>query len=189
MPTTALNPTVVLSVLALVVSVVSLAGTFYRNARSTQLRNAQDEAMRTVAARAIVLWEQLMIIVECQVKNCDIDSYVLPSVQKNAGRLEDALDHAIRVGLLHVISEADREHSLTLYAAFLQGLTEVADRDNPQGQPLETWTKQHLLMGMVRLLDSCRKYRQSVIPAPVLQRVGKKVDGMLERAWGYVLPD
>jgi len=50
---------------------------------------------------------------------------------------------------------ASRGLSLTLFTAFIQSLSHAFSDESFEP---EVWTKQHLLMGMVRLLESCRRY-------------------------------
>ena len=173
---------VVLPIGALLVSTFSLILAYYIHA--TRLRDARDEAMRTVATRAVILWEQAAIIATAQVTKSTVDSYMFCSIQKNARRVEEALDQAVRVGLFDIVL-GDREHSLPLYAAFLQGLTDVEELENPEDQPLEAWTREHFVMGLVRLLDTCRRYRTSVLPSQTTQSIGPRLDQMLEKAWTY----
>ena len=181
------NPAVAVSAGALAVSIAAFVISWYRNLRSTQLRSAQDDAMRAVAARAVLLWDQLIIIVVASVNNTEVHPYMFPSVQKNARRLDDALDQALRVGLIEDISGRGRAHALTLYSAFTQGLVEVAELNSPEKQPLDAWHKQHLLMGMVRLLDVCRKYRTPVLSLAIVESALSQLDQTLEEAWTYVL--
>jgi hypothetical protein len=110
--------------------------------------------MAVVASRATVLWDQMETINVVTSNNHQIDSYLFPSMKANARRLEESIDKAIGLGLFTVLVGGD-SLSLTLYTAFIQSLSHAFRDESVEPQ---VWTKQHLRMGMVRLLESCRRY-------------------------------
>lgn len=138
------------SVIALVVSFL----TFWRTRPALQIKRDQQAQMAVVASRATVLWDQMQTIIAATNSNHQVDSYLFPSMRANARRLEESIDKAIGLGLFVVLVGGD-SLSLTLFTAFIQSLSN-AFSDESAGP--EVWTKQHLLMGMVRLLESCRRY-------------------------------
>lgn len=184
MNTTALA--MVISGIALLVSVVSVAVTIYRSAPSTLLFQKQMAAMRIVASRTMVLWDQLQTIATAQVTDSAIDSYILSSYQKNALRLEEALDKAIGIGLLSKLM-GNHKHSFILYVAFVQSLNHVATLEDPDKRPLEEWTKQHFSMGLVRLIDILRKFDSPLLPQSVYHSLDEeRLEKLTEEAWTYL---
>jgi hypothetical protein len=144
------DPKTWISAVALVVSSL----TFWRTRPALQLKRDQQAQMAVVASRATVLWDQMQTIIAATSNNHLIDSYLFASMKANARRLEESIDKAIGLGLFTVLVGGD-SLSLTLFTAFIQSLSH-AFRD--ESVEPEVWTKRHLLMGMVRLLESCRHY-------------------------------
>lgn len=171
------NIAVAVSILSFVVSALS----YYRNTGPAQLRREQIARMRIIAAIAVVLWDQINLILKAQVDKIKVDPYLFPSIQENALRLEEGLNDAVGLGLFPIILE-DREHTLTMYAAFIQGLRWIASMPDPEKQPLEEWTKMHFLFGMVRLIDVCLRYKPQLLP----KNVRPNVEGLEEKAWTYL---
>jgi hypothetical protein len=139
-----------ISALALVISSL----TFWRTRPALQLKRDQQAQMAVVASRATVLWDQMQTIIAAKSNNHQINSYIFPSMKANARRLEESVAKAIGLGLFAVLIGGDGL-SLTLFTAFIQGLSHAFSAESVEP---EVWTKQHLLMGMVRLLESCRRY-------------------------------
>jgi hypothetical protein len=144
------DPKTWISAVALVVSSLS----FWRTRPALQLKRDQQSQMAVVASRATVLWDQMQTIIAATSNNHQIDSYLFPSVKANARRLEESIDKAIGLGLFTVLVGGN-SLSLSLFTAFIQSLSHAFSDESVQP---EVWTKQHLLMGMVRLLESCRRY-------------------------------
>lgn len=144
------DPKAWISALALVVSFLS----FWRTRPALQLKRDQQAQMAVVASRATVLWDQMQTITTATSNNHQIDPYLFPSMKTNARRLEESIDKAIGLGLFTALVGSD-SLSLTLFTAFIQGLSHSFSTESVGP---EVWTKQHLLMGMVRLLESCKRY-------------------------------
>jgi hypothetical protein len=144
------DPKTWISALALAVSSL----TFWRTRPALQLKRDQQAQMAVVASRATVLWDQIQTIIVATSNNHQIDPYLFPSMKANAKRLEDAIDNAIGIALFTMLVGGD-SLSLTLFTAFIQSLSHACSTESVEP---EVWTKQHLLMGMVRLLESCRRY-------------------------------
>ena len=174
-----------ISALALLVSVVSVAITIYRTAPSTMLDQEQIAAMRIVASRTMVVWEQLQMISNAAVMGNTTYSQLLPSYQRNAFRLEEALDKAIGIGLFSTLI-GDRKHALILYVVFVQSLHHVATVKEPNKQPPKVWTNEHYAMGLVRLLDIMRKFDPPLIPQSAYDDIDlKKLEQFIEKAYTY----
>ena len=150
---------ILVSAVAVVVSIVSLVYSTYRNLPRTLLRTAQDGAMRSVAARAFILWEQVVTM---------RDISFISSVENNARRLEGALDRAFELGLIKEVV-GDREHSLLYYSLTQQELMDVGQRKERTGDGL--------LLALIRILDVCKEYRTPVLPASLFQQVDARTFG------------
>ena len=175
-----------ISGIALLVSVVSVAVTIYRSAPSTLLHHEQMAAMRIVASRTMVLWDQLKFISTAHEISRTIDSYILSSFQTNALRLEEALDKAIGIGLLSNLM-GNHKHSFILYVAFVQSLNHIATLEEPDKQPLEEWMQPNFSMGLVRLVDLQRKFDSSLLPQSVYDSMDEgRMKKLTEEAWTYI---
>ena len=175
-----------ISGIALLVSVVSVVVTIYRSAPSTLLYHEQMAVMRIVASRTIVLWEQLQTIATTQASGSTIDSYILSSYQKNALRLEEVLDKAIGLGLLSKLM-GTHKHSFILFVAFVQSLNHIATLEEPAKKLLEEWMSQHFSMGLVRLVDTLRKFDSSLLPQSVYNSLDeRRLEKLTEEAWTYL---
>lgn len=171
-----------ISIIAIIVSMLSLAHTIWKNSERTWLRRQQQNSMRILSSRAVVLWQQIWLVLSATANKNPIDTFVFPSMQENAKRLEDALDHAIGIGLLPVLVE-DREGSLVLHVAFVQSLASASQLSDKN--PMEPWLGTHLLMGMVRLLDVCLRYRTDLLPSSFKDMIRPKVIELKDEAWVY----
>jgi|SRR5208282_109630 len=143
-----------ISLLSVVVSML----TYYRNSARAQSRREQVTRMRVLAGCAVVYWDQLTTVITAQVKRFPVDDYMFASMRANARLVTDALNAAVGVGLLHCFLD-EAPHGLQRYTAFYQGLVWAASLPEGERRPLEDYTKQHLIMGMVRLLDTCVQFR------------------------------
>jgi hypothetical protein len=146
------DPRTWISTLGLVVSFL----TFWRNRPVLQLKRDQQAQMAVVASRATVLWDQMQTIIATSSSDNQIDAYLFPSLKANGRRLEESIDKAIGLGLFTILV-GDDSLSLTLFTAYVQSLSHTFSAEPAEA---EAWTKRHLLMGMVRLLESCRRYEK-----------------------------
>jgi hypothetical protein len=156
---------------------------FYNSTEWVKSRKIKRNSVRLVAARSVLVWEQLLTVAECLSTNEVLDPYLFPSYQRNIQRLEEALDGAFAVGLFDDLIGA-RENALTLYTAFVQSLVAM-ETQRLQNDDLNEWIKEHFTMGMVRLLDqliSCHSYS---LPEDMRSRLDKKVSKLRELAWTY----
>ena len=144
---------ILISILALSVSFL----TFGEDEPQKSLKRRQHKIMRILATRVIILWEQIMVITAANYHKYEVDPYLLRSMQVNAQRIEEALDQAIGNGLWNEVVQS-REHAVSLYVALVQSLVDASSEDSG----LEAWGKQHLVMGMHRLLEVCEAYIRKI---------------------------
>ena len=133
-----------------------------------------------LAGLANQLWDQLQVLVAADVGKIEVDPYVFTSLRTNANRLENALDSASGLALKPLVA-GGREHAGALYTAFVQALADAAARTDPDPEP---WLKQHLLMGMVRLLDTLARDKRT--REAITARLAPSI---IEEAWTYLAPD
>jgi hypothetical protein len=106
-------------------------------------------------------------------------------MRANARLVTDALNAAVGVGLLHYFLD-EAPHSLVRYTAFYQGLVWAASLPEGERRPLEDYTKLHLLMGMVRLLDTCIRFRPVLLPEGVRRSIGEHTASSLPDSKTYL---
>ena len=168
-------------VLALIAIAFSVF-TFWDTRPNAQFKRAQVEQMRILSVNAIVLFEQLHVLIEANVGSREIDSYLLTSLRENAKRLEGSLNATIGLGLWKEVL-GRKNNSVPMFAAFSQSLLFAASN---QTEDYEVWLKEHLIMGMLRLIEQCEKYQRDSDDelASVLHEYLKP--DLREAAWTYL---
>jgi len=127
----------------------------------------------------------LETIMEAQVREFPVHKYMFASMTLNAHLVTEALDAAVGVGLLDKLLD-DEAHSLPMYTSFYSGLIEIAGLDDNAKRPLKDWTKQHLVMGMVRLLDSCIRFRKDLLPNNIRKSISDQIAPRITEAKSYL---
>lgn len=173
---------VMIASISLIISLL----TYYRNSQSVQLKMEQTESMRIVAGQAIVVWDQLQTVITAQTQDYNVDSYVYTSLKQNCLRLEESLDRAVGLGLYGALV-GNRSHALSMHTAFRQSLAWVRSLDPSASSP-EDWTKMHLLMGMIRLLEQTKSFDSELLPKSVWKELSIPQE-MSETAWSYLHRD
>ena len=140
--------------------------------------------MRVVSARAYILFEQVMTVLAAGSGKFSIDDYFFPSMLSNAKRLEEALDAAISVGLLDEII-TDKDNALSMYTAFVQALLFASTKTDSEGIQ-EAFCKDHLTLGLVRLLDVSLRFRENILPAKLRASTAAYVKTRADLAWNYL---
>ena len=152
----------ILIIVALVVSFLSFIIsflTFWRNRRSKKLKILQDSQVLILASQAVVLWEQIQTLITANVNSYSLNSYVFESLRNNALRFENSIQKAVELGLWTRI--IGNTHKDTLYyTGFIQSLIYSATTSK---NDINDWLSQHLVMGMIRMLDACEKYGISTV--------------------------
>ncbi len=136
--------------------------------------------MRVLASQTLILWDQTQTILSASKNGFEVDDYVFPSMRRNAQRLEESLQVAIGMGLWSVVV-GDRPHVVTMFSAFSQSLVDASVQASE-----EAWTKEHYLMGIVRLLDVCSQ--SDLVSDDGLQReiAASRPDELVDDAWTYL---
>lgn len=173
--------------LALTISFLSFCistFTFYRGSTRAQNERIKAEKMRVVAARSVLIWDQMKTVMFAKRHGHQIDPYFFSSYQRNIRRLEDSLDGAVSVGLFGDLV-GNQENALTLHNAFVQSLAHMETLD-PEKAELDDWIKQHFLMGMVRLIDCCVRLHSYTLPKNLRVRLVQNLSGLKDEAWTYI---
>lgn len=174
---------ITLNTVILGLSFLCAAISFYRSSPSEQRKRDQQDQMFVLAGRAVILWDQLKTLKACEQIGQDPDPYLFPSMRANAKRIEISLDMVIGLGLFAEVVGSD-DYSLTLFTAFTQSLYNAfsVESDDPK-----EWRKDHLELGMTRLIDSCEKYHG---PQADKQGLGKCLPRLtreqVEYSWTYL---
>lgn len=147
--------TLLIATSALLISALS----YFQNRRRQILLDEQQREMNSLATRLLILHDQMKTVASTKVKGSRIDPYLFPSMRRNAERVEISLDKAMSLGLWkHIFG--NKEYSILLHTAFIQGLGDAYQPDSNQNQ----FTKQHLVFGIIRALNSCKDYLLSHNP-------------------------
>ena len=146
------NASIFISVGSLAISALA----YYRQTERAQHKLIKNDALRTVAARAVVVWEQMQNIMFCLKYEKQLDPYFFPSYQLNIQRLEKAIDKAISVGCFEELVTT-KSNALTYHAVFIQGLVYVKSLDIKEMTDLNEWINKHFLLGMARLVCQCQE--------------------------------
>ena len=178
------------SLIPLVALTVSIASallsilTFLRNSDRAQLRRLQIDKMRAVAARSTILLDQIMTIISADVGGFNLDGYLYPSVKSNAKRLEEALDAAISLGLIEKVL-SNRVNALPMYNAFAQSLYFASEMTEP-ADIRAAFMKDHLTLGLIRLLDQCLDFGQHLLPSTIEETTRAYIEPRSALAWDYL---
>ena len=180
-----MNGELILIIISLIISGLSFGVsflTFWLNRRSVQFKRDQESQMVVLASRAVILWEQLQNIVTVKVHDVTYDPFIFESLRKNALRFEDSLQKAIGLGLWSNLI-GNKPGSTLLYSTFTQ---ELLDSASSQENNINDWTGMHLLMGMIRTIEACERYR-----VPSVSEITKRVyanitENLKEHAWSYL---
>ncbi|MEH3075838.1 MAG: hypothetical protein PGN11_04055 [Quadrisphaera sp.] len=154
--------------------------TYLRGRQKTQMQLKQQQEMRVLAARAVVFWDRTQTFVSAQVHEFEVSRHQRLAARSDARRLADQLDVVIGLGLLREVV-TDRKNGLPLYAAFCAALEEQAEMDLEA--PLEDWTRQHLVMGQVRLLGIILNWPLHLVPEAIRGEMQKSVSRIANEAW------
>jgi hypothetical protein len=170
---------------AILISLISavIAGlTYFQNSAPAQLKTQQTECMRTVAARAAIVWDQLQTVLSAEKYKFSLDPYLFPSIQNNIRRLEEALDMTISAGLTKELISI-RRNAVPLYCAFVQSLYFVTTLQSTD-EIRDALIKEHFTMGMVRLLGQCMSFGKEMLPD---QRSYSSLSQEIkDQAWDYL---
>lgn len=141
--------------------------------------------MNIIASQSIVFWEQLQILIDSRVRNCDVDPYIFKSLKENTQRLESSIYKAIGLGLWNVFVPSNKKYSVTLHVAFMQSLI---NNSSLETNSVDDWMADHLLMGVIRLLEMCEHYDgvATELRSSLKNNLNKTGKSMRFRAWVYL---
>ena len=186
--------TAVGSLAAVVVAVLALR-TYRDLSPAAAKRRRQQEHMDEMTALIIMFLDLQKTFAVLRREHIHPDKYIYNGIKECASLLRKSLSKAHRLGLTSVIVGQGHAHQWPLYNAFLSGVLEIAMLDPNDADP-EDFTKEHFLMGIIRLGDGCRNYMEDesraseYVAKPMKTDLANAMDQIpestLKRAWGYL---
>ena len=182
------NTVQILSSLASIAAVI-IAYISYRAYRfllpEAQLKLQKNEVMNQIAGIILEFHVQQEAIAATKVYKLPLDPYLFSSRSRNAKTLYKLLDKAIKLGLWKELT-GSHEWSLELFTAFRQSLSSIVGLD-PNTSETEDYLDQHVLMGIVRLADQCRRYEGLDLKNDIEKVFSTMLSGKArDEAWNYL---
>ena len=178
------------------VVVAALAFRTYRElSPAAQMRCRQQEHMDEMTAvilQILDLKDTFLFLVREQIHP---DRYIFLGLKECASQLNRHLNRVNRLELTGVIVGQGRAHQWPLYNSFRSAVLEIASLDPNDADP-GVFAKDHFLMGVIRLGDSCldymgdesraSKYEEKSIRIELAKAMNKLPESIRERAWNYL---
>ena len=177
--------TALASLAAVVVAV--LAFWTYRDIRpASQRKRRQDEHMNHLASQLIQVLDRQQTFVDAQVHNFDVDPYNFRAAGLEANQLIELLDGCSQLDLTrYCVGGQDRQHRWALYGAFRADLAERAELEPGEADP-SSYTKQHGLMGVIRVACLCLEYEGLPLARDLAAQLKDVGPQLREEAWTYI---
>ena len=176
-----------LNVLAISVAVgsalISLL-TYLQSGEAAQQRRLQNSAMRSIATRAALAWDHFKTAGLCHQSGQSFPDYQFPAARMNMERLEQSIDAALALGMFEVVMST-REHAVVYANASYAAFREAAEAKSPS-EFNDALLKQHLLFGLLRMLEQCSAYRSPVMPSNLRKRYRATVKRYGNEPWTYL---
>ena len=141
-----------------------------------------------IAAVIAPVYNDLVTIASSLTHEYEVDNFIYYSIQHNANRLDKLLDEAVGVGHLQILRgdhlSGDKNISIIMWNAFRSGLHEVVRLD-AETATSEDYTKQHFVMGVIRLMDQCRQHADTHVASDIHVLLEGK-ESLVEEAWNYL---
>ena len=173
-------PILLATVLAAVSLTISIL-TYYRGTEAGQVERRQNEAMRVVAAHAVLLWRHVQNVSVAYSKEVEVEPLIYVDMQEKASKLDDAIQAAIALGLYEDLLSS-RSCAVNQFARFSKFIAYIQTLD-PKSTPPEVWGRDEFLFGLIRLLDRVKRYSPPVLPATVWEQANLE-DNLIASAWG-----
>ena len=165
-----------LSVVSLCVSIL----VFYRDTESQQLKRDQNQAMRVVAANAVILWKHIQNLSVLYSLKVEVEPLIFEDMQKKASRLEDSIVLAIGLGLYEDLLSS-RSCSVNNYIYFSKFLANLQTLD-PHDSPTIAWGRDEFTFSLIRLMDMVKRYNPPLLPNTVWEQVHID-DDLIAKSW------
>ena len=141
---------IIISGLALTISAFS----FYLNSPRAIQRRMQIHQIRALASQAVVLYDQCLNVAVAGFPEGRLDPYLIHSMRNSAKTLNGLMSEALTLDLWSLVIDMNNIcHPVQYHCALIQSLDYCAAPDSAP----EDFTKEHLLMGLIRLLDGCQQ--------------------------------
>jgi hypothetical protein len=169
-----------LAVLSAIISLMS----YFQNGEAAQHRRAQNSAMRAIAARAVLAWDDWQTAAQCELRGEAFPEHKFLSARENIRRLEEAIDLALSLGLFKEVMST-KKHSVTYaaasYAAFKEA-SAVEDAPSFGGIIL----KLHFTFGLLRALHQVASYRRRLVPEGIMKETKATLRRFGNKPWEYL---
>jgi len=173
------------SFITVIVACMSLFLSFYiywETMPSQYLEKKRENQMNILTSQALVLWQQIQIVTAANRQSIEPDPYLFVYLKDNCKRVESSIENAIGLGLWDLFVPKDIKHSMALHVEFMQSLTYNSTITT---NITDDWTKEHFLMGMIRLLEFCKKYDK--LNVELKESFNDLIDEDLRKmAWNYL---
>ena len=176
--------TALASLAAVVVAI--LAFWTYRDLRpKAQLKRRQDEHMSHLAVLVMQVLDRQQVFYAANLHDFEVDPYQFVAASREAKQLGELLDGCTQLQLTRYCVGVDRDHQWALYGALRAAVAEQAELDPSLATP-DDYTKQHFVMGLIRIADLCLEYEGIEMPEDLVESQRRLDEDMHKLAWTYL---
>ena len=141
--------------------------------------------MNNLAAHLIPMLDRQRTFATVQQSRMEPDPFLFTAAIGEAKQLDRLLDESNRLHLSKYVVGQDHEHRWQMYGAFRAAVVEQANL-NPLDVTAAGFTKQHFLMGMIRLANLCIEYGDLDLEKDLLDWHQSLPSELHEMAWTYL---
>lgn len=179
-----MNPLSLLSIIIAVISCIVSLLVYWDSCDSTKKNRERYRVMTNISITSLYLFNKTKNIAGVQLSEAVVDDYFYLSMRDQSRELYNLVQDAMRLGLITIFVPISIKNSLDLHTALCDSLLETSTKKN--ADPRE-WTKMHLLMGLIRLLDICSKSKDVEEGIKVEVRNALESAGnLVETSWTYL---
>lgn len=176
---------VIIAIGALTVSLWNL----YRGSQTAEAKKKEKEKMRIIGMYGAIIWRQTIAIRTACLNPAAgrPDDFLFISYKINAKRLENALDDAVRSGLLEKII-GKHQYAFEMYAGFIQCLSfiDTIKIDEPD---MNRWLREPCVFGVLRLLQALLENHSYAIPPSQYEIIKESVEANNNIMWNPQVSD
>ena len=153
---------------------------------SNRMRSYQ--IVNQVSSLVLSIYNDIVTIATSLTYQTPVDTYIFHSIRNNVDKLDRLIDETLGLGQVDVLRgmhpTGDSSVTALLWNAFRAGMHEVI-RIDPDMAAGEDYTKQHFVMGTVRLLDQCRKHADAHLTNEIDDFLEGK-ESLVMDSWNYL---
>ena len=147
----------VLSAVSLTISILS----YSRGTESEQVERRQNEAMRVVAAHAVLLWRHVQNVSVAYRAKVEVEPLIYTDIQKKASKLDDAIQAAIALGVYEDLLSS-RSCAVNQFASFSKFIAYIQSLD-PKSTPPEAWGREEFVFGLNQITRQGKAVQSTVV--------------------------